>query len=70
MTPSVTLRKCFSIGQTANRKLKDLRHAGIPDTQENKAWTMSREVYPLAVGEEKIVNRDSQWRTVSLKEIF
>ena len=31
---------------------------------------MSREVYSLNAGDERTVNRNSQWRTVSLKDIF
>jgi len=31
---------------------------------------MSREVYTLKAGEERLVSRTSQWRTVGVKDIF
>lgn len=70
LTPATAIRKSFTLASTSHRTLKDLRHAGINETSETKAWTMSREVYSLGTGEEKGVNRNSQWRTVGLKDMF
>lgn len=50
VTPATAIRRTFNLGQTKDRKFKDLRHTGIAETKENKAWTMSREVYSLKSG--------------------
>ena len=69
LTPTSAIKKSFSLKSSA-RQFKDLSHVGIAETQEDKAWTMSREVYSLKAGEERLVSRTSQWRTVGLKDIF
>jgi hypothetical protein len=70
LTPSSAIKKTFSLAVTKTRKFKDLRHIGMEETSQSKGWTMSREIYPLNSGEEKMVSRSSQWRMVGLKDIF
>lgn len=70
LTPKTATKSTYSIKANEPKLKRDLRHSGLEETQENKGWTMSREIGQLRPGEKRAVNRDSQWRTVGLSDIF
>lgn len=70
LTPKTAIKSTHSIKTNEPKLNRDLRHSGLEETQENKGWTMSREIGQLRPGEKRAVNRDSQWRTVGLSDIF
>jgi hypothetical protein len=73
ITPESAIKKSYPLGNVSPRKTKDLRHAGLNETPEKadkSGWTMSREIYSLKEGDNKVVSRDSQWRTIGLSDIF
>lgn len=41
----------------------------MADKDEKFGWTMSREVYPLHLGESQLLNRGSSWTAVSLSNV-
>lgn len=45
LTPKTATKSTFSLKTNDEPKLKrDLRHSGLEETEENKGWTMSREI--------------------------
>ena len=42
----------------------------MEETDPAFGWTMSRQIYPFQKGMKKEISRTSQWRTVSLDDIF
>lgn len=73
ITPESAIKKSYPLGNVSPRKTKDLRHAGLeeaPEKADKSGWTMSREIYSLKEGDNKVVSRDSQWRTIGLSDIF
>ena len=70
LTPKTATKSSYSLKTNEPKLKRDLRHSGLEETEANKGWTMSREIGQLRPGEKRAVNRDSQWRTVGLTDIF
>jgi hypothetical protein len=70
LTPKTAIKNSYVLGFNQKHQKRDLRHTGLESTEENAGWTMSREINQLLAGGKRTVNRDSQWRTVGLADIF
>lgn len=69
-TEKVSVRREYSIPNSTKTEAINLTHPRLQDKSADEGWTMSREIYPLLPGEERTINRNCTWTTVSLANII